>query len=53
VAALAVEAGNLDAARMHVVALGALEPGEERHRKRLERLDAMISARSGPANASQ
>ncbi len=53
VAALAVEAGNLDAARMHVVALGALEPGEERHLKRLERLDAMISARSGPANAPQ
>jgi tetratricopeptide (TPR) repeat protein len=52
-AALAVEAGNLDAARMHVVALGALEPGEERHRKRLERLDSMISARSGSANAPQ
>lgn len=50
-AALAVEAGNLEAARLHVVALGALEPGEERHRKRLERLDAMISARPVGTNA--
>ena len=34
---------------LHVLALGALEPGVERHRKRLERLDAMISARpAGP-----
>ena len=50
-AALAVEAGDLQAARLHVVALGALEPGEPRHRKRLERLDAMISGRPQGANA--
>lgn len=52
-AALAVEAGDLEAARLHVVALGALEPAEPRHRARLERLDAMISGHRRDANAPE
>jgi hypothetical protein len=36
-----------------VVALGALEPAEPRHRARLERLDAMISGHRRDANAPE
>jgi tetratricopeptide (TPR) repeat protein len=42
-AALAVEAGDLQAARMHVQALGFLEPGEARHQARLARIDELIA----------
>ena len=42
-AALAVEAGDLQAARLHVEALGFLEPGEARHRARLARIDELIA----------
>lgn len=43
-AAIAVEAGSLGQARLHVAALVALEPSRELHRTRLERLDALIAA---------
>jgi len=42
-AALAVEAGNLQAARLHVQALGFLEPDEPRHQARLARIDELIA----------
>jgi hypothetical protein len=45
VAAIAVEAGDLGAARMHVEALTHLEPAVEQHRRRLARIDEMIEAR--------
>ncbi|MBM4109978.1 MAG: hypothetical protein FJ254_01290 [Phycisphaerae bacterium] len=42
-AATQLEAGNLAAARVHVAALGVLEPTREQHRRRLARLDEMIA----------
>ncbi|MFM1935633.1 MAG: hypothetical protein RI990_592 [Planctomycetota bacterium] len=42
-AALAVEAGDLPTARLHVRALVALEPEEPRHRARLARIDEMLA----------
>lgn len=44
-AAVAIEAGDLPAARMHIQALTVLEPAEERHRARLARIDEMIAGR--------
>jgi tetratricopeptide (TPR) repeat protein len=42
-AAIAVEAGSLEAARVHLVALKALEPGQQRHEQRLKRLDELLA----------
>jgi hypothetical protein len=42
VAAVAVEAGDLATARMHIEALTMLEPSVERHRLRLARIDELI-----------
>ena len=48
-AAVAVEAGSLAAARVHIEALTVLEPDREIHRKRLERVDQMLrEAASSP-----
>lgn len=47
-AACAVEAGELPAARRHVLALTRIEPMREQHRRRLERLEALIAERSAP-----
>ncbi|MBL9141174.1 MAG: hypothetical protein JNK53_04850, partial [Phycisphaerae bacterium] len=47
-AALAVEAGDLDAAKLHIVALIALEPTVEKHALRLERIDSMLRDRTRP-----
>ena len=44
-AAIAVEAGDLRAARMHIEALTHLEPDVDQHRRRLARIDEMIEAR--------
>ncbi len=44
-AATQMQAGDLDAARTHIVALGLLEPDRAQHAKRLERIDQLISAR--------
>jgi Flp pilus assembly protein TadD len=41
-AAIAVEAGRLPVARVHVRALTVLEPDREIHRRRLERVDALL-----------
>jgi predicted Zn-dependent protease len=43
-AAVAIEAGDLPSARMHIQALTVLEPDEARHRARLARIDEMIAA---------
>jgi len=48
-AACAVEAGELSAARRHVLALTRIEPTRDQHRRRLERLDALIAERTAPA----
>jgi len=45
-AAIAVEAMDFHRARLHVEALTILEPGAAQHKKRLERIDALISDRS-------
>jgi tetratricopeptide (TPR) repeat protein len=42
-AATQLEAGNLAAARVHVVALKILEPAREQHRRRLARLDELMA----------
>ena len=47
-AAVAIEAGDLDAARLHVEALTKLEPSVERHRQRLAKVDEMIARRTAP-----
>ena len=47
-AAIAVEAGDLQAARLHVEALTKLEPSVERHRQRLAKVDEMIARRTAP-----
>ncbi len=41
-AALAIEAGRLVLARTHIRAMTLLEPGQTRHRKRLEAIDRLI-----------
>jgi hypothetical protein len=43
-AAIAVEAGRLPSARVHIKALTALEPDREIHRRRLERVDELLGA---------
>ena len=43
--ACAIEAGELDAARTHIYALTLIEPSRDQHRKRLERIDALIAAK--------
>lgn len=48
-AACAVEAGDLPAARRHVLALTRIEPTRDQHRRRLERIDALIAAPVAPA----
>jgi tetratricopeptide (TPR) repeat protein len=45
-AEIAIEAGRLDLARRHIVALTVLEPDHQRHRRRLDAIDRMI-ARGG------
>ncbi len=47
-AAIAVEAGELAVARMHIEALTHLEPAVDRHRQRLARIDEMIAKKQGP-----
>ena len=47
-AAIAVEAGELGVARMHIEALTHLEPAVDRHRQRLARIDEMIAKKQGP-----
>ncbi|MEY3142011.1 MAG: hypothetical protein RLY21_504 [Planctomycetota bacterium] len=49
-AAIAVEAGQLPAARVHVKALTLLEPDRDIHRRRLERVDQLLG-RQAPASA--
>ncbi|MCE9619841.1 MAG: hypothetical protein K8R92_08020 [Planctomycetes bacterium] len=49
-AALAIEAGDLKRARLHIAALARLEPDQKRHSLRLEKLDAMIAGQ--PATKS-
>ena len=44
VAAIAVEAGDLPTARLHIQALIFLEPTVDRHRQRLAKVDEMIAA---------
>jgi predicted Zn-dependent protease len=44
-AAIAVEAGELGVARMHIEALTHLEPAVDRHRQRLARIDEMIATK--------
>ncbi len=41
-AAIAIEAGDLELARMHIVALTLLEPEHSQHRRRLEAIDRLI-----------
>jgi predicted Zn-dependent protease len=41
-AAIAIEAGQLPAARVHVKALTVLEPDRDIHRRRLERVDQLL-----------
>lgn len=50
-AAIAVEAGQLPAARVHIKALTALEPDREIHRRRLERVDELLGGASPGASA--
>lgn len=46
-ASCAIEAGNLEAARAHILALTMIEPDRAQHRKRLEKIDELISKRAG------
>jgi tetratricopeptide (TPR) repeat protein len=46
-AAIAIEAGDLDAAKMHIVALTLLEPDRPQHIKRLEAVEGLIRKRAG------
>ena len=41
-AAIAIESGRLDLARMHILAMTLLEPGQSRHRTRLEAIDRLM-----------
>jgi len=45
-ATIAVEAGRLDEARTHIVALTVLEPDRAVHQRRLEAIDRMIAERA-------
>ena len=45
-AAIAVEAGGLEVARQHILALTLIEPDRPRHRQRLEAIDRLIAQRS-------
>ncbi len=45
-AASAIQAGQLDLARMHVHAMTLIEPDEPRHRERLEAIDRLVAQRS-------
>ena len=42
-AVIAIESGRLDLARMHILAMTLLEPGQPRHRKRLEAIDRLMN----------
>jgi tetratricopeptide (TPR) repeat protein len=42
-AEIAIEAGRLDLARRHIVALTLLEPDHQRHRRRLEAIDRLMA----------
>ena len=44
-AEIALEAGRLDLARQHIVALTVLEPDHDRHHRRLQAIDRLISNR--------
>ena len=44
-AAIAIEAGRLDLARLHIEALTILEPQNPRHRERLRRVDELLTQR--------
>jgi tetratricopeptide (TPR) repeat protein len=48
-ASCALEAGELDAARIHIFALTMIEPDRAQHRRRLERIDELIAKRSASA----
>lgn len=48
-ASCALEAGDFDAARIHIFALTMIEPDRAQHRRRLERIDEMIAKRSAIA----
>ncbi|MSR69453.1 MAG: hypothetical protein EXS17_03815 [Phycisphaerales bacterium] len=50
-AACAIEAGNLAAARDHILALTLIEPEREQHKRRLERIDALIAERVPAASS--
>jgi tetratricopeptide (TPR) repeat protein len=45
-AAIAVEAGRLEVARQHILALTLIEPDQPRHHQRLEAIDRLIAHRS-------
>lgn len=45
-AAIAIEAGKLDVARMHVHALTLIEPDRPQHQLRLEKIDALLAKRN-------
>ena len=47
----AVKAGDLDAARLHILALTMIEPERVQHQRQLERIDQLIAERSPPASA--
>jgi tetratricopeptide (TPR) repeat protein len=51
-ATLAIEDGDLQRARIHIGALAKLEPDQKRHALRLEKLDAMIAAKSSKSPAA-
>ncbi len=46
-AAIAVEAGRLEVAKQHILALTLIEPDRPRHRKRLDAIEALIAGQSG------
>ncbi len=46
-ASCALEAGDLAAARTHIVALSMIEPDRPQHRRRIERIDELIAQRVG------
>ena len=48
-AAIAVEAGRLDRARVHIEALVVLEPDRPLHKQRLERVQQLLAAPNGSA----
>jgi Flp pilus assembly protein TadD len=46
-AAIAIEAGDLNTARMHIVALTLLEPDRPQHARRLEAIDTLMKKQAG------